>query len=95
MSIDLSQFAIIIDVRSSDDFDKSHIVGAVHIPLLDVMRNRLPDIVNQNKHAMIGIYCNSGLTANAARICLAEQGFNVVNIGSINIHNNYLKQGKL
>lgn len=61
----------IIDTRSSKDFEKSHLEGAIHIPLKE-LRERLDEL---DKSATTITYCNKGVTGNASQNVLLNQGF--------------------
>lgn len=47
--------AIVVDVRSADDYAASHIVGAINIPLTDLESN--PANLNLDKNQWIITYC--------------------------------------
>lgn len=71
----LNYGGIIVDVRSQEDFAKSHIPMAINLPLDDMQRGdfSLP------KGKVIILYCeNGGSSALAARI-LSTKGYRVVN----------------
>lgn len=62
-----------LDVRSQEEFDYKHIVGAVHIPLVLLrLKIRLLDV---KKHYLI--YCNTGSRSRAAAFLLAGKGYQV------------------
>ena len=75
--------AIILDVRTQQEFDEKHIDGAVLIPdteLKDRAAAELPD-----KEAVILIYCRSGNRSRSAANALLEMGYsNVYDFGGIN-----------
>ena len=74
--------AIILDVRTQDEFDKKHILNAVLVPienLRDGDFSKLPD-----KDATILIYCWTGRRAEDAAIILVEHGYkNVYEFGGL------------
>jgi 3-mercaptopyruvate sulfurtransferase SseA len=47
--------AIVVDVRSADDYAAGHIVGAINIPLTDIESN--PASLNLDKNQWIITYC--------------------------------------
>lgn len=64
----------IIDVRSARDFEKSHVAGAIHIPLAELREKS-----QQLKSDTITVtYCNKGVSGNAAQNILLNQGFKLV-----------------
>lgn len=68
---------VFVDVRDIFAYQKSHIMGAIHIPLeaLPYSMDRLP------KDAVILVYCDKGKTSHQALRMLKGAGFNdVVNI---------------
>ena len=74
--------AIILDVRTQDEFDKKHILNALLVPienLRDGDFSKLPD-----KDATILIYCWTGRRAEDAAIILVEHGYkNVYEFGGL------------
>ncbi|MGP6147379.1 FAD-dependent oxidoreductase [Jeotgalibaca sp. A122] len=64
----------IIDTRSKKDFEKSHVEGAVHIPLGE-LRQRADEL---DKSRPTVTYCNKGVTGNAAQNVLLNLGFTEV-----------------
>lgn len=57
--------AVIVDVRSSDQYTKEHIEGAANIPAADIDANRLPETAGKK----LIIHCNRG--GGATRLCNA------------------------
>lgn len=64
----------IVDTRSKKDFEKSHVAGAVHIPLGE-LRARAGEL---DKTVPTVTYCNKGVTGNAAQNVLLNLGFSEV-----------------
>ncbi|MDZ5713563.1 FAD-dependent oxidoreductase [Jeotgalibacillus haloalkalitolerans] len=64
----------IIDTRSKAQFEKAHVKGAIHIPLGD-LRNRASEL---NRDLKTVVYCNKGVTGNAAQNILINHGFKQV-----------------
>ncbi|TFD95871.1 FAD-dependent oxidoreductase [Jeotgalibacillus sp. R-1-5s-1] len=64
----------IIDTRSKAQFEKAHVKGAVHIPLGD-LRTRANEL---NRDLKTVVYCNKGVTGNAAQNILINHGFKQV-----------------
>ncbi|HAH62715.1 MAG TPA: dehydrogenase [Treponema sp.] len=64
----------VIDVRSKKDRDKGFIEGSLHIPL-QKMRSGLG---NLGKDDLIVVYCNKGVSGNAAQNILINNGFRYV-----------------
>ena len=77
-----TQGAILLDVRTKEEFAGGHIDGAVNLPLQLITRaeEQFPDL-----QTPIFVHCQSGArSAQAVRI-LKEMGYeNAVNIGGMN-----------
>ncbi len=66
----------IVDVRSPDEWEKGHILGAKHIFLPEVEK-RSKDL---SKETPVAVYCDSGYRASLAASILDAQGFDVHNV---------------
>ena len=79
--LDASEDAILLDVRTQEEFDGGHIPGAVCFPNEDI----LPEFpLPFEKDAEILVYCRSGRRSAEAAEKLAEMGFtNVADFGGI------------
>ncbi len=64
----------VIDVRSTDDYNKGHIEGAVNIPHEELKRRS----IELNMKDKIVVHCNKGTTGNAAQNLLMNMGFKEV-----------------
>jgi len=64
----------VIDVRSSKDYSKSHVPGAVNIPLADLRAQA--DELDPNITTVT--YCNKGVSGNAGQNILLRRGFTTV-----------------
>jgi phage shock protein E len=70
--------AIILDVRSVEEFKSGHLSGAINIPL-QVLATKINQL---NKHKTIIACCASGMRSAAAKKLLESKGFmNVLNGG--------------
>ena len=73
---------ILLDVRTTEEFNERHIEGAVLIPdneISDRAAEELPD-----KNILILVYCRSGRRSEAAARELADMGYtNVYDFGGI------------
>ncbi|MDC1106548.1 FAD-dependent oxidoreductase [Prolixibacteraceae bacterium] len=65
---------MVIDVRASHQYNEGHIKNAINIPLAD-MRSKALTIDKNNKIVM---YCNKGVSGNAAQNILQNLGFKEV-----------------
>ena len=65
--------ALIIDVRSRQEFQENHIAGAINIPLIDIKK-----LINMHAHdynQVIIVYCNAGIRSVKAQTLLNMQGY--------------------
>lgn len=69
---------ILVDVRTEQEFETSHIPNAKNIPLDTIDYN-----MNLDKNKTIVVYCQSGNRSNQAFIKLKTLGFTVYDFGSI------------
>ena len=73
--------ALIVDVRSPEEFNAGHVPGAVLIPVGEV-ESRIEEF-GQDKSRPIVVYCKRGIRAARAKSTLEDHGFtNVINGGS-------------
>ena len=77
----LAQGALVIDVRSPEEFRDGHVPNAVNIPLGE-LRESLPRRV-QDKNQVMLLHCLSGGRSGIAKQQLKSMGYkNVFNLGS-------------
>ncbi len=74
--------AIIIDVRTPNEFDHGHIKGSKNIPL-DKIQRELKTIKNMNKPIIT--VCRSGSRSGMAKRILQNAGIEVYNGGPWNV----------
>jgi rhodanese-related sulfurtransferase len=76
--------AIILDVRTREEFITGHIENAVNIPV-DDLRSSLPEL-DKNRHYIV--YCQVGLRGYLAHRILKNNGYHVQNLnGGFNVWN--------
>ncbi|GIX41801.1 MAG: hypothetical protein KatS3mg129_1534 [Leptospiraceae bacterium] len=74
----LKQGAIVIDVRTKEEFDLAHYKDALHIPY-DQIENHIKELEKYKNQPVI-LYCRSGRRAGIAKQILEQHGFtNVIN----------------
>jgi len=71
------QNAIVVDVRSADDYKKGHIVNAKNITVSQIEEGKLAGIEN-HKDTPIILVCESGTRSSGAASKLAKAGFTQV-----------------
>lgn len=67
---------VILDVRSSKEFNKGHIPGAIHIPVKQ-LADKLSQLADNQLDEVV-VYCFSGPRANTAEEILRAAGFSRV-----------------
>jgi len=68
--------ALILDVRTPDEYGSSHVPGAVNVPHGEVAE-RLAEL-GTNRDRPVIVYCESGRRAGLAEAVLVEAGFSDV-----------------
>lgn len=79
--------AILIDVRSSAEYETNHIDGAININVDDILNSNGALIYDNSEigfNKTVIVYCRSGSRSNTAANKLIELGYtNVYDLGSI------------
>ncbi len=70
----LSNGAIILDVRTKEEFDRGNIKGSINMPLNNLMNT----ISNLDKNKPIITCCASGMRSSTAKSLLKNSGFTTV-----------------
>jgi phage shock protein E len=71
--------ALLIDVRTPQEFEAGSVVGAINIPV-DIMESAIGDLPTDKQ---IVVFCRSGNRSSKAQSILNEHGFaNVINGGT-------------
>ena len=65
--------AILIDVRSPQEYKEGHLDGSINFPLYDLERNN--EEILKNKQNTIILYCQSGNRSNKALEILKQRGY--------------------
>ncbi len=68
--------AVLLDIRSADDFKKGHITSARNIPLAQLSKE-LPKLENEKNKPII-VVCQAGMSAQSAAKQLMTAGFSQV-----------------
>lgn len=80
--LDAQEGAILLDVRTKEEYEERHIPGSILIPL-DVLGSNA-EIKMPDKNATILVYCRSGRRSISASEILTRLGYqNVYNMGGI------------
>ena len=75
----LSDEAVVIDVREQNEWDAGHAPGAIHIPLGE-LPERLGELPETDERDPLPIVCRSGNRSGRAVAWLRQQGFDVINV---------------
>jgi phage shock protein E len=77
----LKEGALVIDVRSSEEYRSSHFSQAVNVPL-DQLEEKIP-LLENNKSRVLLLHCLSGTRSGIAQQKLRAMGYlNAFNLGS-------------
>lgn len=83
----LNKGALVLDVRTKNEFDAGHIQGSRHIPL-DMIRTQIEGIRKLNKPVIT--VCRSGSRSAMAKNILSSAGIEAYNGGSwLTLKNKY------
>jgi len=78
----INEGAVIIDVRTADEYNEYHIDGAINISYDDIS-SKIEEYVN-DKDTKIVVYCKSGSRSSIAYDTLVSLGYtNIYDYGSI------------
>ncbi len=73
MLIESGQAPLIVDVRSSRDYQAGHVPGAIHLPFWLAFARA--DEVNAPKDELVVVYCAHGPRAGIGKAALSLEGF--------------------
>ncbi len=76
--------AVLLDVRSEEEYKDGHLEGSINIPL-----NKIAGIT-LSKDTPLFVYCLSGGRAGRAVAFLQKSGYDAVNLGGISNYNGTL-----
>ena len=79
-----AQEVILLDVGEQDEYDSSHIPGAILLPVGTIDENTAAAVIPE-KDAAVLVYCRSGNRSKTAAEALAVLGYtNIYEFGGIN-----------
>ena len=70
--------ALIIDVRTPEEFAQKHISGALNIPISNIMKGDF----NLPKDKELVLYCRTGSRSSTSAKVLKEQGWSVYDVAT-------------
>ena len=71
--------AIIVDVRTPQEFKVKHVKGAINLPVEEIMKGPLRKLP---KNKEIVVYCRTGSRSSASAKILKEKGWNVYDVAT-------------
>ncbi len=78
----VSEGAMLIDVRSKEEFAEEHLTGAINIPHTKIVPQLIQRGVDPDEE--IVVYCRSGNRSGQAQVALRDAGFSrVINGGAL------------
>ena len=83
LNIVLSKGAILVDVRSEQEYEEGHMEGAILLPEYDIKKKASDLLPDKNKY--IVVYCSSGTRSKKAQEELQNMGYTKV----YNLYNGY------
>ena len=73
---------VIVDVRTQEEYDRKHVLGAICVPIEDIREGKLEKLPDKNKKLML--YCWTGRRSEDAAAILTKQGYkNVYDFGGL------------
>ena len=70
--------ALIVDVRTPKEFNEKHILGAVNLPIQEIMKGH----INLPKDKEIVLYCRTGSRSATSAKVLTEKGWSVHDVAT-------------
>lgn len=69
----IDQGALLIDVRTAEEFAAGHITGAINIPWQET--DKLMDAIGPDLQRQVVVYCRSGNRSGKAMVVLQNKGY--------------------
>ncbi len=80
--MDSDKELVVVDVRTDEEYNSGHIVGAINIPVEQITAGDFGSLTDKNQTILI--YCRSGNRSKVASGFLAENGYkNIYEFGGI------------
>ena len=70
--------ALIVDVRTPKEFNEKHVLGAVNLPIQEIIKGR----INLPKDKEIVLYCRTGSRSATSAKVLKEKGWSVHDVAT-------------
>ena len=79
----INEGAILLDVRTSDEYNDKHITGSINLPLDEITKDNVQPLIT-NLDSIIIVYCKSGTRSAEAVQKLNDLGYKqVYDLGSM------------
>ena len=79
----INENAILVDVRSEDEYNEGHIDGALLLPVDSINEDSASEVI-ESKDSTVIVYCRSGNRSSQALQILNDLGYeNVYNLGAM------------
>jgi len=69
----IEQGALLIDVRTTEEFAQGHVEGALNIPYQEI--DKLMSAIGTDKTRPVVVYCRSGNRSGKAKVVLETKGY--------------------
>ena len=69
----IEQGALLIDVRTTEEFEQGHVEGALNIPYQEI--DKLMSAIGTYKTRPVVVYCRSGNRSGKAKVVLETKGY--------------------
>jgi phage shock protein E len=76
----VSQGALLVDVRTAEEYASGHIEGAVNVPLVEIEKHSEKI---EDKTRPVVVYCTSGARSSKVTRILRELGYKVYDLGAM------------
>jgi len=70
--------ALIVDVRTPEEFKKKHVKNAINLPIKEIMKGK----INLPNTKEIVVYCRTGSRSSTVAKVLREQGWSVYDVAT-------------
>jgi len=71
--------AVIVDVRTPEEFKAKHVEGAINLPIEEIMKGHLQKLPKDKE---IVVYCRTGSRSSASAKVLKEEGWSVYDVAT-------------
>ena len=79
----INENAILVDVRSEDEYNEGHIDGALLLPVDNINEDSASEVI-ESKDSTVIVYCRSGNRSSQALQILNDLGYeNVYDLGAM------------